>query len=181
MSQASAKRIAILGSSTAHEASPVGRKAYQIGRIIAARGLTVLTGGCPGLPHAAARGAAEAGGCTVALSPAINRDEHVSVYGYPDDSTVLICTGMGKTARNVILIRSADACVFMGGGIGTLNEFTIAFHELGPRAAIGLLMDSGGIADDLPMLVERLGNPRSVPFIRESDPERLVESLLDQL
>jgi uncharacterized protein (TIGR00725 family) len=181
MAPVSTRKVAILGSSSAREDSPLGRKAYRIGCTIGARGAVVLTGGCPGLPHAAALGAMEAGGQTVAVSPALNRGEHVSVYGYPDDSRILICTGMGKTGRNVILIRSADACVFMGGGIGTLNEFTVAFHELGSAAAIGLLLDGGGIVDELPGIVASLGSLPSASLVKESEPERLVELIMGHI
>jgi len=171
-------KVAVLGSSTAAEDSPVGLKAFQVGRAIAIRGATILTGGCPGLPRAAARGAIAAGGLTVGVSPAASRDEHLSVYGYPEDSRLMIYTGMGRVGRNVILIRSCDAGIFVGGGIGTLNELTNALAELGPAAAIGLLSDSGGIVDEVPRIIALAARPPAARLIRESDPDTLVEMIL---
>lgn len=171
-------KVAVLGSSTEAEDSPAGLKAFQIGRAIAIRGAAILTGGCPGLPHAAARGAMASGGLTVGVSPAANRDEHLSLYGYPEDSKIMIFTGMGKVGRNVILIRSCDAGIFIGGGIGTLNELTNAFAELGPAAAIGLLSDSGGIVDEVPRIIALAGRPLAARLILESDPDALAELIL---
>jgi uncharacterized protein (TIGR00725 family) len=174
-------KIAVLGSSAEAEDSPVGLKAFQVGRAIAVRGAALMTGGCPGLPHAAARGAMAAGGLTVAVSPATNRDEHLSVYGYPEDSKIMIYTGMGKAGRNVILIRSCDAGIFIGGGIGTLNELTNAFAELGPRGAIGLLLDSGGIVDEVTKIIALVGKPPSARLIREAHPDILAELVLTHI
>lgn len=176
-----AKKIAVLGSSSAEESSPAALKAYAVGRLIADRGATLLTGACPGLPHAAVRGALDAGGLAVGISPAMDRDEHASVYHYPDASTIMIYTGMGRKGRNVVLIRSADACVFVNGSIGTLNEFTIAFDELHSGGAIGILLGVGGIADELPRLISLADREPVVPVVREADPERLMEIIFTYL
>ena len=127
----------------------------------------LLSGGCPGYPHAAATGAASAGGLTVAVSPAANRSEHSTLYNYPLDSDITVYTGMGRKGRNVILVRSADAGIFIGGGMGTLNEFTIAFEEWGSSGAIGILAETGGISDRLTDLISVVGkSPRGTPGCR---------------
>ena len=137
----------------------------------------LLTGGCPGLPHAAVQGASSAGVTTVAISPAMNRERHTVEYCYPADSEIILFTGMGTKGRNVVLVRSADACVFVGGGIGTLNEFTIAFDELGPPCAIGILSHTGGLSDELERLVSIVGRMPQAALIVESEPERLIERI----
>lgn len=181
MDAGSSYKVAVLGSSTVAEDSSVGLKAFQIGRAIAIRGATIMTGGCPGLPRAAARGAIAAGGLAVGISPAASRDEHLSVYGYPEDGRLMIYTGMGRVGRNVILIRSCDAGIFIGGGIGTLNELTNALAELGPAAAIGLLSGSGGIVDEVPRIIALAARPPSARLIRESDPDTLVQMILTHI
>ncbi len=170
-------KIAVLGSGSTSEDSPAGRKAFRIGELVASKAAVLLTGGCGGLPHAAVRGAHTAGGLSVAVSPAMNGPAHVGYYHYPLDSRIMIFTGMGRKGRNVILIRSADACVFLGGGMGTLNEFTIAFDELGSECAIGVLTHSGGLSDELDRIVSLVGSSCAASLILESDPERLVERL----
>jgi uncharacterized protein (TIGR00725 family) len=170
-------KVAVLGSATTSEESPVGRYAFRIGELVANRGAALLTGGCGGLPHSAALGARGSGGLTVAVSPATNLREHSDSYSYPADSDVIMFTGMGRKGRNVILVRSADACIFIGGGTGTLNEFTIAFDELGSERAIGVLKGSGGIADELPHIVKLVGKTPRAHICVESHPDALIERL----
>ncbi|MBI5571579.1 MAG: LOG family protein [Desulfomonile tiedjei] len=174
-------KVAVLGSSSVAEDSPVGCKAFEIGKLVADRGAVLLTGGCPGLPHAAVQGARSAGGLTVAVSPAMNRKEHAQLYCYPHDSQVVLFTGMGTKGRNVILVRSADACVFIGGGMGTLNEFTIAMADLGTRAAIGVLTGTGGLSDELPRLVSLTDQSPQAFLLTDSDPRRLLQAVFDHL
>ncbi|MBI4966064.1 MAG: LOG family protein [Desulfomonile tiedjei] len=174
-------KVAVLGSADVAEDSAQGRRAFIVGREVASRKGVLLTGGCGGLPHAAALGARAAAGITVAISPAMNREEHVAKYRYPVDSDIILFTGMERKGRNVILVRSADAAVFAGGGMGTLNEFTIAFDELGPTCAIGVLEHSDGISDELAGLATLVGRSPAAPLIVESDPEKLVEMLFSHL
>jgi uncharacterized protein (TIGR00725 family) len=174
-------KVAVLGAVGVPACSPIHEKAVVIGQAVASRGAILLTGGCPGLPHAAVLGARSMGGLTLAISPAMNRDEHAKVYGYPLDSNVIVFTGMGTKGRNVVLVRSADACIFVGGGMGTLNEFTIAFDDLGPKNALGVLSGSEGFSEDLPRLASKVhGRDRSW-LVVESDPQALVHKLLDHV
>ena len=79
--------------------------------------------------EAACRGAAGAGGSTVGLLPGGDRSDanpHVSVA---------LPTGLGE-ARNVLVVRAADAVVAIGGGHGTLSEIALALRSGKP--VIGL-------------------------------------------
>ena len=174
-------KIAVLGSAQVPEDSHQGSRAFAIGREVASRKGVVLTGGCGGLPHAAALGARSALGLTVAVSPAMNAEEHREVYHYPEDSDVILFTGMGPKGRNVILVRSADAAIFVGGGIGTLNEFTIAFDELDSRCGIGILSHSQGLSDELVRLPALVRRSPAALLVVESDPEKLVEKIFSHL
>ncbi len=174
-------KFAVLGSASCSEDSPETEKAYRIGHEVAIHGGVLFTGGCPGLPQAAARGAAAAGGLTIAVSPAMNREEHGATYHYPLESDVILFTGMGTRARNVVLVRSADACVFIGGGMGTLNEFTVAFDELTSKCAIGILAGTGGVTNEVDRLIALAGRPPRPHLVDDSDPAGLIRSLLDHL
>ena len=68
---------------------------------------------------AASEGASEAGGIVAAVLPGPSADMAVA------PSHVRIATGEGE-ARNVILVRSAQAVVAIGGSFGTLSEIAIA-------------------------------------------------------
>jgi len=170
--------LAVLGSASASEDSEEAYRAFSVGRLAAGRGAVLLTGGCPGIPHAAVRGALSAGGLTVAVSPAANRAEHRDRYLYPLDSQVMIFTGMGAKGRNVILVRSADACIFVDGGIGTLNEFTIAFDEFDHSRAIGILTGAGGLSGEFARLASLAGRSARAFLVEDSDPSRLLDLLV---
>jgi uncharacterized protein (TIGR00725 family) len=174
-------KIALLGSAGVDEQSPNGKKAFLIGQLVAERQGILLTGGCTGLPHAAVLGAHSRDGMTVAVSPAMNRTEHRTRHGYPVDSRIIMFTGMGTKGRNVVLVRSADACIFAGGGMGTLNEFTIAFDELAAGCCIGILSHSDGLSDEFVKLAQGVTRPSAAALIEEQDPRLLMERVFQHL
>ena len=173
--------IGVMGSAKEPENSPSGKHAYAIGKRTALHGAVLLTGGCPGLPHSAVLGAAEHGGMTIAISPAMNRISHLNDFEYPVDSETMIFTGMGNKGRNVVLVRSCDACVFVSGGMGTLNEFTIAFDDLAENNVIGILNSSGGFSDKYMELVRVSGKRTRTTILSDSDPVALVDRVVEHL
>ena len=82
-------------------------------------------------------------------------------------------TGFGIKGRNVILIRSADAVAMVGGGIGTLNEFTVAFDQ---GKIIGVLEGSGGTSDMIRKIVP-LGRDNGATVMYSRDPKKLAEEI----
>lgn len=174
-------KIAVLGSSSAGEETQEGRLAFHLGAAIAERGGIVLTGGCRGLPEAAARGAMSLNGLTIAISPARNETDHKRTYHYHLESKVIIYTGMGRKGRNVILVRSADACIFVGGGMGTLNEFTIAYDDLGISNAIGVLVATGGFSNEYLRLAALCERASRAALMEDGDPSQLVNNIFAYL
>ena len=84
-----------------------------------------VTGATTGAPFWAAKGAKEAGGIVIGISPASTKREHVKTYGLPVEyHDLIIYTGFGYAGRNLLFTRSADAVITVAGRIGTLNEFT---------------------------------------------------------
>jgi uncharacterized protein (TIGR00725 family) len=96
-------------------------QAERLGRRVAEAGAVVVCGGGPGVMEAACRGAQAAGGTTVGLLPGLDRAE-----GNPY-LTVSLPTGLGQ-GRNLLLVRSSDALVAVGGGFGTLSEIALALR-----------------------------------------------------
>ena len=120
-------------------------QAREVGRLLAARGAIVLTGGLGGVMEAASRGAYEAGGTTVGLLPGADRADgnaYLSV-GLP--------TGLGEM-RNALLVRSADAVIAVGCSWGTLSEVALAVRTGVPIVAIECwdLPDGGPVRVDGP-------------------------------
>lgn len=124
----------------------------MLGRLIAEHGMVTVTGATTGAPYWAAKGAKKAGGIVIGISPAATKREHVQKYHLPlDYHDLIIYVGGGYSERNLILTRAADAVIYAGGRIGTLNEFTDAFEDNKPQ---GVLVGTGGTTDDIKKILE---------------------------
>jgi uncharacterized protein (TIGR00725 family) len=105
--------IAVIGDAHCDEATY--RLAEAVGRELARRGAVVVCGGLTGVMEAACKGAQAVGGLTVGILPGADRKDANPYVDVP------IVTGMDQ-ARNVIVVRSAQAVVAVGGWYGTLSE-----------------------------------------------------------
>ncbi len=170
-------KFGVMGSASGPQINdPIAReKACELGRAIGSRGHIFLNGACPGLPHDAMLAAKEAGGLTIGISPAFSEYEHINEYLSPHGHDIIMFTGLGFMERDIINIRSSDAIVIIGGGIGTLNEFTIAYEEGRPT---GIITNSGGISNSIPHIVEELCKRKIPPnMLFADDPAELIEKL----
>lgn len=165
-------QFGICGSSSPFDEG-TSRQAQTLGKIIALDNNIVMTGGCWGLSYDVVTSANIQNGVTIGFSPAANRTEHISKYRFPTDFSVLIFTGFGYKGRNVITIRSADIVIFLPGGIGTLNEFTIALDE---GKLIGILGNEL-VLKQIPEILKICGK-NTDKIIYEEDPNSLVEKLI---
>lgn len=173
-------KIGVMGSA---ERENIDQKnlARAIGKAIVANGCILVTGGGTGLPYEAALAAAEKGGICLGFSPAMNQKEHREKYKFPVEPYILIFTGMEKKGRNIISIRTCDAVIFVGGRMGTLNEFTIAYDEADERKVIGILEGSGGFLDKLFALASESGKKSKAAIIRGKEPIKLVDDIIQCL
>jgi uncharacterized protein (TIGR00725 family) len=91
----------------------------------------------------------------------------------------VIYSGFGFKGRNVIAVRSADIVILVAGGIGTLNEFTIAYDE---GKVIGALQGTGGVADVAQTFLDSLPvRATGAVVIADPDPEQLIDRCIAQL
>lgn len=162
-------KIALIGQSLEPFNSSIIKKAHEVGQEIARHNGILLSGGCWGYPYEAAMECFKAGGTTIAFSPAKNKEEHTEKYGFPlENFTEMIYTGLGIPGRNTHLIQKADAVIMISGQIGTLNEFTLAFHMKKP---IGVLEGSGGVTPLIPKIAElcnRVGEKDKVVYSKDT-------------
>lgn len=166
------KTVAVIGSDKGLEGS--NAIAEELGTALARKGFQVVTGAGQGLPLKAAQAAKKAGAKVYGISPWENADEHSKKQSDQNGVFDFISyTGFGMKGRNVILIRSADAVAMVGGAMGTLNEFTVAFDE---GKIIGVLEGSGG-SSDIVKNVAPLGRDRGARIIYSNDPKKLVEEI----
>ncbi len=148
--------IGVIGEGVCSRAS--ARAAERVGAAIAAAGAVLFCGGRTGVMEAAARGAARAGGTVVGVLPGFSRGDANRWV------TIPIVTGMDQ-ARNVVLVRSCDAVIAVGGSYGTLSEIALAM-KLG-IPVIGLA-------------TWKLAQPaaRRVPLVRARTPDDAVHLAL---
>ena len=143
-------QVAVIGSGAEHE-----QRAEEVGRLLAERGCTVVTGGLGEVMAAAARGAQAAGGTTLGILPGESRDEANEWLDH------VVVTGIGH-ARNLAVVASGDAVIAVGGSWGTLAEIGLA-RRLGRRVVI---LEPGLVVDGVP---------------RAETPVEAVELALDDL
>lgn len=170
-------KIGVMGSASGPqiEDEHARNMSRKLGQEIAKRGHIFINGACPGLPHEALMGAKEAGGFTVGISPAFSEHEHEHEYMSPHDNDFIVYTGAGFMERDIVNIRSSDGIIIVSGGIGSLNELTIAYEEGRP---IGILTGTGGISDSVPHIVEDLCMRKLAPnIVFDSDPAKLLDKL----
>jgi uncharacterized protein (TIGR00725 family) len=167
--------VGVMGSAGGRLTAQVRQKVRTLGTGIAKRGYVLITGACPGLPHEAVKGAKEAGGIVVGVSPALNLEEHVNVYRSPTRGyDAIIYTGSGLMGREIENIRSCDVVIFAGGRSGSLGEFAIAYDE---AKVIGVLKSTGGITDHLSTIIDMVNKDTGAVVCYDDDPERLLDQL----
>src|SRR5579872_1157582 len=171
-------QIGVMGSAGGAIADSELALAARMGRRIAERDCTIVTGACPGLPHAAVLGAHDVGGVSLGVSPALSPEEHVNVYGSPlQPYTTMVFTGSGLMGRETHNIHSSDFVLFVGGRSGTLGEFCIAYDE---GKLIGILTGSGGISNQFSHIAQLVKKDTGSVLIEDDDPERLVDRCLER-
>jgi uncharacterized protein (TIGR00725 family) len=143
-------QVSVVGSGVEHEA-----RAEAVGRLLAERGATVVTGGRGEVMAAACRGAKAAGGATIGIVPGETRE------GLNEWVDHVVVTGIGH-ARNLAVVASGDAVIAVGGRYGTLAEIGFAL-TLGRRVVV---LEPGWAVDGT---------------LRASTPERAVELALKGL
>ena len=149
-------------------------KIEAIGRLIAEAGMITVTGATTGAPFWAAKGAKNAGGIVIGVSPAATKEEHVKLYNLPlDHHDLIIYTGFGYSGRNLLLTRAADAVITVCGRIGTLNEFTDAFEDQKPQ---GVLLGTGGTTEMIREMLEQAHRGMG-KVVFDNDPKTLVQKI----
>jgi len=114
------KFIAVIGS---RECSAEECKlAEEAGREIARQGAILVCGGLGGIMKAACKGAYSEGGMTIGILPGDSRQQANPYVQIP------IVTSIGY-ARNVIVVKSAQAVIAIGGNYGTLSEISYALQS----------------------------------------------------
>ena len=172
-------KIAVCGSSSI-TSKEIAKKAFEIGKEIAENNILLLTGAGKGYPYEAVKGAASINGKIFGVSPAKDEAEHIDKYSFPTEGfTKIEYTNLGVPGRNYPLIKEADAIIIISGQTGSLNEFTVAFHDNKP---IGILENSGGITNiikEISEICDKRGEKENIVY--SSEPKELVQLVINKL
>lgn len=110
--------VAFFGSSRHKTGSPLYDHAYRVAKTLSDKGFAIMTGGGPGIMHAANSGAMEAGGRSIGLRADLLEREKITDKIYTDTLNFHFFF-----ARRFTLLIKTHALIYYPGGYGTLNEF----------------------------------------------------------
>ncbi len=142
-----APAVCVFGGARAKRSSAEYKLARKVGRMLAERGATVITGGGPGIMEAANRGAFEAGGTSVGLNIDLPAEQEPNRY-----INKLITFRYFFARKYMFLYHSASYIIFPGG-FGTMDELfeslTLIQTERHPRFPVVLVGKAfwGGLLD----------------------------------
>jgi hypothetical protein len=166
--------IAVCGSGSGLDPE-IEELAEAVGEEVVRAGMNLVTGGLGGVMEAASRGAAQArekgegDGAIIGILPG---DDRRAANPYCD---LVIPTGLG-IARNLLVVRTAQAVILVHGGSGTLAEAAFAWQIGKPVLA---LSSSGGWAGRLGG--QRLDGRRSDSILTARTAAEAVALVRDEL
>ena len=122
------KIIGIMGPNNATKENL--KDAYEIGKYVANKGYTVLTGGLNiGIQNEGLKGAKSSNGLTIGIMP-FNEPEKFSKY-----VDIPIITNM-RSGRNYINVSSSNLIIACGIDIGTISEISLSLVKTNDKKVI---------------------------------------------
>jgi uncharacterized protein (TIGR00730 family) len=114
--------VTVFGSTRVQAGSPEYLLAEKVGRLLAAEGFSVITGGGPGVMEAANKGAQLAGGPSIGFNIKLPNQQEPNKY---IDHNKLV-SFQYFFVRKVMFLKYAQAFIALPGGFGTLDEISEA-------------------------------------------------------
>lgn len=120
------KRIAIFGFSEAKPEEPLYKEVFEVAKLLAREGYTIVNGGGPGLMKASTEGAKEGGGKTIGVY--FKPEGMVNFEGRDPTNQVDEAVEMPNyVERTLTLLEQGDCYLIFKGGTGTISEFGMAW------------------------------------------------------
>jgi uncharacterized protein (TIGR00730 family) len=108
--------VSLFGSARTAPADPQYQVAVAVARLLGEAGLTIITGGGPGIMEAGNKGAVQAGAPSVGLGIELPHEQGVNEYvTIPIEFRYFF-------VRKMMFVKYAQAFVIFPGGFGTLDE-----------------------------------------------------------
>jgi uncharacterized protein (TIGR00730 family) len=137
--------VTVFGSAREKFGSVFYENAYQLGRRLGENGISVITGGGPGIMEAANHGAFDVGG----ISVGVNIDLPFEQRGNPFTTNYIIVESF--SLRKYLFVSLSNAYVVFPGGFGTLDEFAeiITLAQTEKIAPVPIILCGGHFWDGL--------------------------------
>lgn len=120
------KNVAFFGDANLDELNPTYKSAFELGKILAEKGLSIVNGGGPGVMNASTQGALSGGGKTLSVT-----FDPINAPGYEGRYAKNITDKEIKTTNYIErmfgLLEHADAFIIFKGGSGTISEWGTAW------------------------------------------------------
>ena len=133
------KTIGVIGPAAGLCTQDMYAFAVELGKVIGNKGYNLVCGGKDGIMEAACLGIAETNAQSIAIIP---EDDKSFANTY---AKIVIPTGIG-TARNKVIINTADVLVAIAGGAGTLSEIAFAWQQ---GKKVFCVTQFGGVAAEM--------------------------------
>lgn len=173
-------KIGIMGSGSRKSvlSKEIIEKIRRLAKEIVKNNCLLVTGACWAVALEAAK--AVKNEPVLAFSPGANLEEHLKYFKYPPlpSNCIPVFSGMGREGRNVIMVRTCDALVFVSGRVGTLIEFSMGY-QLGK--VIGVLEGTSGITDKIRQIIKVCKKDTGAKVIYSKDPVKLVKKIIRAL
>ena len=120
------KNIAFFGDASVKRDSPLYKQAFDVAKLVASEGYTIVNGGGPGVMDAATHGAEEVGGetLTVTFYPENAPGFEGRYVGNIPDREIVTTNYIDRMFK---LLEHADMFIIFKGGSGTMSEFGTAW------------------------------------------------------
>ncbi len=172
-------KIGIIGSATRNIDPYTLESAKKIGKFLGSINAEVITGTAIGSPHKLLLEARKYGSKTTGFSPDSNIEHHEKRHDnapLSDFDKVIFVKGITK--RSLKLINYCDSIIVLGGRMGTLSEYTIAFEENKP---LGVLTNTNGISQHLKKITKLCDKHRKEPILFYDNADKLIRALIHYL
>ena len=182
-------KIGVFGSAEG-DIQKIFNKARSLGKELGKQKVIVITGASTGLPYEVAKTAkehdAQVWGYSQAsnfedqekLSPGCDSSIYKKLIYIPKNYEFASNNAVCKKYRNVTSTATCDAGIIIAGRWGTMNEFT-NLYDMGK--VIGVLTDTGGVADELQSLNQKIYKKSKAKVLFNDSPAELVKGVIHEL
>jgi len=172
-------RIGVCGSAAGKISNLIEKKAFQIGQAIAENDCILCTGATFGYSYQAVKGAINKKGTVIGFSGAESQKDHKKRFEKIDFNlfTHIVYSGLGYKMRDVLMFRNLDGAVYIGGGVGTLLEMSLAPDY---QVVMGILQGSGGATETIET-IRKISHRFKPVVVIEKEPEIIIKKIIKKV